>query len=108
MEWAKSEKTLDVLQLGQCIDSKATAPEVDKTLAEGRALEVNGTPTLFINGRRIPNVVDWPTMRTIIDYEIEYQKTAKNAGEDCGCDMKLVLPGMDQPKTLPLTPPKKN
>ena len=108
MEWAKTQKTLDVLQLGQCMDSKATAPEVDRTLAEGHTLEVGGTPTLFINGRRIPNVVDWPTLRTIIDYEIEYQKTAKNAGEDCGCDMKLSLPGLDTQKTPPLVLPKKN
>jgi protein-disulfide isomerase len=108
MEWAKSQKTLDVLQLGACMDTKATAAEVDKTVAEGRALEVGGTPTLFVNGRRIPNVVDWPTLRAIIDFEIEYQKTAKNAGEDCGCDLKLSLPGMDAQKTVPLIPPKKN
>jgi len=108
MEWGKSQKSLDVLQLGQCLDSKATSGEVDKTLAEGRALEVGGTPTLFVNGRRIPNVIDWPNLRTIIDYEIEYQKTAKNAGEDCGCDMKLSLPGLDSQKTVPLVLPKKN
>ncbi|MGO9260134.1 MAG: thioredoxin domain-containing protein [Bryobacteraceae bacterium] len=108
MEWAKGQKTLDVLQLGQCMDTKATAAEVDKTIAEGRALEVGGTPTLFVNGRRIPNTIDWPNLRNIIDYEIEYQKTAKNAGEDCGCDMKLSLPGMDAQKTVPLIPPKKN
>jgi protein-disulfide isomerase len=108
MEWAKGQKSLDVLQLGQCIDTKATAGEVDRTLAEGHELQVSGTPTLFVNGRRIPNVVDWPTLRSIIDYEIEYQKTAKNAGEDCGCDMKLSLPGMDAQKTAPLLPPKKN
>jgi protein-disulfide isomerase len=108
MEWAKGQKALDVLQLGQCMDSKATAPEVEKTLAEGRALEVGGTPTLFINGRRIAVSIDWPTLRNIIDYEIEYQKTAKNAGEDCGCDVKLSLPGMDAQKIPPLGPPKKN
>jgi hypothetical protein len=36
--------------------------------------------------------VDWPALRSIIDYEIEYQKTARNAGEDCGCELKL--PGL--------------
>ena len=108
LEWAKGQKTLDVLQLSNCIDTKATAADIDKTIAEGRALDVGGTPTLFVNGRRIPNAVDWPTLRTIIDYEIDYQKTAKNAGEDCGCDMKLNLPGMDTQKTTPLVPPKKN
>jgi len=107
MGWAKTQKTLDVLELGNCISTKATAADVDKTLAEGHALEINGTPTLFVNGRRIPNVVDWNTLRSIIDYEIEYQKTAKNAGEDCGCDMKLNLPGMDTQKSGPLVPPKK-
>ncbi len=107
MQWAKGQKTLDVLQLGNCLGTKATAAEVDKTLAEGHALQINGTPTLFVNGRRIPNVVDWATLRNIIDYEIEYQKTAKNAGEDCGCDMKLSVPGLDTQKTSPLFPPKK-
>jgi len=28
-------------------------------------------------------------MKFVIDFEIGYQKTAKNAGEDCGCDVKL-------------------
>ncbi|HTX39667.1 MAG TPA: thioredoxin domain-containing protein [Bryobacteraceae bacterium] len=107
MQWAKGQKTLDVLQLGNCLGTKATAAEVDKTIAEGHALQINGTPTLFVNGRRIPNLVDWATLRNIIDYEIEYQKTAKNAGEDCGCDMKLSVPGLDTQKTSPMFPPKK-
>ena len=100
MEWAKGEKDIDVLQLGRCMDTKATEAEVDKNLAEGRALEVNATPTLFVNGRRIAQIIDWPNLRAIIDYEIEYQKTAKNAGEDCGCELKLDTPGTPQ-KTLP-------
>jgi protein-disulfide isomerase len=100
MEWAKGEKDIDVLQLNQCMDTKATEAEVDKNLAEGHALEVVGTPTLFVNGRRIPQVIDWPNLRGIIDYEIEYQKTAKNAGEDCGCELKLDTPGLPQ-KTPP-------
>jgi len=102
LEWAKTEKELDALQLGRCLDTKATADEVDRTLAEGRALGVNSTPTLFINGRRIQEKVDWPTLRAIIDNEIEYQKVAKNAGEDCGCELKLNVPGVPTtPKLLP-------
>ncbi len=56
---------------------------------KARALEITGTPTLFVNGRRLSQSIDWPNLRAIIDYEIEYQKTAKNAGEDCGCELKL-------------------
>lgn len=103
MEWAKGQKNLDSLQLGQCMETKATEKEVDKDLAEGRELQVDRTPTLFVNGRRINSTIDWPNLRSIIDYEIEYQKTAKNAGENCGCDLQLNLPGLQQEKkTLPL------
>ena len=107
LEWAKTQKDLDVLQLGQCMETKATAAEVDKDIAEGRALQVDRTPTLFINGRRINSTIDWPSLRNIIDFEIEYQKTAKNAGENCGCETQLSLPGMQKDKTPRLGAPKK-
>jgi protein-disulfide isomerase len=92
-EFAKG-KEIDALQLGRCLDTRATEAEVNQSIAEASALNVNSTPTLFINGRRIVGRVDWPTLRNIIDYEIEYQKTAKNAGEDCACEVKL--PGLAQ------------
>jgi protein-disulfide isomerase len=95
MEWAKGDKDIDVLQLGRCIDTKATEAEVDKNVAEGRALDINATPTLFVNGRRIPQAIDWTNLRGIVDFEIEYQKTAKNAGEAC-CEVKLDTPGLPQ------------
>ncbi len=93
LEFAKGEKDLDTLQLTSCIDNKATEAEVDKDIADGHAVKVDSTPTLFINGRRIASAAEWPTLKAIIDYEIEYQKTAKNAGEDCGCSVSLDLPG---------------
>jgi protein-disulfide isomerase len=91
--WAKDTQGIDSLQLGQCMETKATEKDVAEDQAEGEKLEVGGTPTLFINGRRISNVVDWPSLKNIIDYEIEYQKTAHNAGDDCGCTLELKLPG---------------
>ena len=101
--WAQEEKTLDALQLTSCMDSRATEAEVDKDIADGRALKVDSTPTLFINGRRIASAAEWPMLQTIIDYEIDYQRTAKNAGEDCGCSIKLDLPGA--PKAAPPVAP---
>jgi len=98
MEWAKGEKDIDALALARCLDNKETLGEVDKNIADGQAVAVSGTPTLFINGRRIAQTIDWPSLRSIIDYEVEYQKTAKNAGEDCGCDLKLDLPGLPSKK----------
>jgi len=108
MEWAKVKTAVDSPKLAACMDSRATEAEVNQSQAEGRALGVDQTPMLFVNGRRIPGQVDWPALKNIIDYEIEYQKTAKNAGEDCGCDLKLNLPGQTPAKTTtPLIPPKK-
>jgi protein-disulfide isomerase len=107
LDWAKGQKDIDSLQLSQCMQTKATEKEVDDDLAQGRELQVDRTPTLFVNGRRINSTIDWPNLRSIIDYEMDYQKTAKNAGENCGCDLQLKLPGMpEENKTLPLAPKK--
>jgi protein-disulfide isomerase len=93
MEFAKAkEKEIDTLQLSRCMDARATEAEVDKNIAEGKALQVNSTPTMFVNGRRLVGQVEWPNLRQIIENEIEYQKTARNAGEDCGCEVKLPTP----------------
>ncbi len=91
LEFAKG-KEIDAIQLSQCLETKATEAEVDRSIAEGKGLAIRSTPTMFINGRRLEGQVPWPTLRDIIDYEIEYQKTAKNAGEDCGCEVKLSSP----------------
>jgi protein-disulfide isomerase len=107
--WAKDVKDVDAIKLGACIAGKATQAEVEKEVDEGRALDITGTPTMFINGRRISQTIDWPNLKNIIDAEIEYQKTAKNAGDDCGCEVKLDIPGMPQTKTpvIPAAPKKK-
>jgi protein-disulfide isomerase len=94
--WVKTQKDVDALQFGQCFDTKATEADVNKSLEMGRALDVNSTPTMFINGRRIAQAIDWPNLKNIIDYEIEYQKTAKDAGDDCGCTLDLGLPGISK------------
>ncbi len=105
LTWAKDNKSLDSVKLGACMDTKATQAEVEKEMEEGRALDITGTPTLFINGRRIGQTIEWPNLKMIIDTEIEYQKTAKNAGDDCGCEVKLDVPGM--PAQTPALPPVK-
>jgi protein-disulfide isomerase len=91
IEFARS-KDVDTIQLSRCLETRATEGEVDRSLAEGKALNIRSTPTLFLNGRRLEGQLPWPNLREIIDNEIEYQKTAKNAGEDCGCEVKLPSP----------------
>jgi protein-disulfide isomerase len=96
LEFAKGVKDIDTMQLERCMDSKATAPEIEKSVAEAKALGVSATPTLFVNGRQlVGQQATWANLRPVIDYEIEYQKTAKNAGEDCGCEVKLPSPTLN-------------
>ena len=97
LAWAKDRKELKADELSACMDSASIVKEVDDEMAKGKTADVGGTPTMFVNGRRIPNSVEWANLKSIIDNEIEYQKLAKNAGEDCGCEVKLDLPGLPKP-----------
>ena len=70
LAWA-GQNGLDARRLGSCIETKASEPEVDRSLAEGRSLGVRGTPTLFINGRKIGGLA-WPDLELVIRKELEY------------------------------------
>ena len=67
--WA-GENTLDSVKLGQCVDTKATEPEVAASIAEGIAMGVSGTPTLFINGRKIGGLA-WQDLQLVINKDLE-------------------------------------
>jgi protein-disulfide isomerase len=89
LEFAKT-KAIEPIQLNACIDNKATEGEIDRSIAEGRSLGVNSTPTMFVNGRRVVGQVPWQQLKGIIDHEIEYQKTHAG-GEKC-CEVTLPSP----------------
>jgi protein-disulfide isomerase len=89
IDWA-GKNGLDTLQLTRCIDTKATEAEVRKTMAEGRALGIDKTPTLFINGRKL-DPQPWQGLEAALRFELDYQKTANNAGEKC-CE--VTIPGV--------------
>ena len=100
LDWAKGKDTLDSLKLTRCIDTKETDAEVAQSMEEAKKLQIIQTPMFFVNGRRMAGAIDWPTMKHVIDDEIQYQKTAKNAGEDCGCS--VTLPSIGAPTAAPL------
>jgi protein-disulfide isomerase len=75
LAWA-AENGVDAVKLGRCIDTKASEPEVDRSIAEGRALGVAGTPTLFINGRKIGGLM-WPDLQMVINKELEYTSPSR-------------------------------
>jgi protein-disulfide isomerase len=73
MEWA-GQNGVDTVQLGRCVDNKVTEPEVDRTVAMGRELGVDATPTLFLNGRKlVDQLAQWQALQQLIPLEIDHQ-----------------------------------
>jgi protein-disulfide isomerase len=91
VEWAAG-KGLDATQLGVCMDNRSTEAEVNRSIAEARALQVNQTPTLFINGRPLPGNFPWEQLKTFIDLELQRAKTTGEEVEKC-CQISLPTPG---------------
>jgi protein-disulfide isomerase len=80
--WAGTEG-IDGVQLARCVDNKQTDGEVSRNIAEGRALGVDSTPTLFINGRKIANSLDANVLRQLIEIELQHQAVVADGGEKC-------------------------
>src|SRR6202790_544035 len=92
LSFATNAKDLDTLQLGRCMDTKATEAEVNASIAEARELKVDATPTMFLNGRRLVGNYPWPNLEQIINGELNYQKTTATASNDKCCEIKIPSP----------------
>jgi len=90
-EFLKTVPDMDGMQLGRCLDTNATEAEVNASIAEGKSLRIDGTPTTFLNGRRLIGSYPWPNLQQLIEGELNYQKSAQNAGEKC-CEVKIPSP----------------
>jgi protein-disulfide isomerase len=91
MEFAAG-KGVDALKLTGCVERGETEAAIGKSIQKGQSVGVASTPTIFINGRKLGGSHKWEQLKQIIDYEIDYQKVAKNAGDDCGCDVTVPFP----------------
>ncbi|HEY7337351.1 MAG TPA: thioredoxin domain-containing protein [Bryobacteraceae bacterium] len=88
MEWA-GKNGVDAVQLGRCVDSKATEAEVNRTVAMGRELGVDATPTLYLNGRKlVDQMAQWQTLQQLITLELDHQAKAAEEAEKC-CTVEI-------------------
>jgi protein-disulfide isomerase len=85
-----TEKGLDGMQLGHCLDTKATEAEVNKEIAEAHTLQISMTPTAFLNGRKLEGGLPWQTMDQLIKLELDHQAQAAIANDKC-CEVNLKL-----------------
>jgi len=68
------ELGLDTAKFNQCLDSSKYGERVSEGVAEGGALGVNSTPTIFINGRRLSGAQPYEVFEAIIDEELARTK----------------------------------
>lgn len=71
---AEFEKTknLDAAKLNACIAQPDIAGAIQKSLAEAGAVGVNGTPTMFMNGRKVVGNLPPDQIRKTIQTEVDY------------------------------------
>ncbi len=62
---------LDGSKFDSCLDSGKYTQEVKKDLSDGAKYGVEGTPTFFINGIKIPGAVPFEQFKQIIDNELK-------------------------------------
>ena len=68
--FAKQEH-LDQIKWNACLADPANDRKVTATLAEGRQLGVEQTPTLFVNGRLLSGALDADQMNYLIELEVK-------------------------------------
>jgi protein-disulfide isomerase len=72
---------LDTAQFAACLDDPATSDEVLADFTEGQRLSVSGTPTFFINGRRVVGAQPYQAFQVVIDEEIAAARNTTPASE---------------------------
>lgn len=64
----------DAASYDACVQSQETADRVKASIVQGQSLGVNGTPTLFVNGRRVVGGVSIDSLEAAISNELEFAR----------------------------------
>jgi protein-disulfide isomerase len=72
------QSALEAEAFKSCMASPEAGAAVNASRANGQQLDVNSTPTVFVNGRRIVGA-DAHLLKQYINYELAQQKSGKTA-----------------------------
>jgi protein-disulfide isomerase len=70
IEDAARQMGLDMKKFSKTLDAWSHRPQIDRDLEEVEKFGVQGTPTLFINGRRTQGVLPIEQLRDLVDREL--------------------------------------
>lgn len=72
---------LDIEKASNCIDNHGRATEIDLSITAGEELQIQQTPTFFINGRLVNGAVPWTTLDALIQMELQHEVQNHRASE---------------------------
>lgn len=85
---AKAENE-DAAKVASCIDSHAPAKEIEESVKRGRELQIQQTPTLFINGRMLPGALPWTSLQPVIELELNRPKDVPGPASAKCCEVEI-------------------
>ena len=83
------EQNLDTGRVARCIDSHEKSSEVEESVRNARALQIQQTPTEFINGRMIAGAVPWNTLDAILQLELNRPKEIPGPPSAKCCEVSI-------------------
>jgi predicted DsbA family dithiol-disulfide isomerase len=75
-----AESGLDVDAFTACYDSKMHSTGVDKAFDNGKAMNLGGTPTFFINGRMVRGAKPYEQLKLVVEEELARVREDSNVG----------------------------
>jgi protein-disulfide isomerase len=69
----------DPAKIQSCAETPATAERITRSQQLGQSIGITGTPTLFVNGRRIgnPGAAQYEALKAVVSFEADQVDTAK-------------------------------
>ena len=64
------DQGLDPSKFLSCLDTHAMAANVSDSMKAGQGLQIQQTPTTFVNGRELSGAIEWKTLNEVIQMEL--------------------------------------
>lgn len=77
------QQQVDPAKVRSCMDTHASAAQVNKDIEEGKKLDITVTPTFYINGRPLAGAIPWDSIDTLIHLELNRPKEISSPMAKC-------------------------
>jgi protein-disulfide isomerase len=87
------EQALDQAKVAACLDNHTASAEIDKSIELARRLQVQQTPTFFVNGRLETGALPWDRLAALIDFELNRPKEFSTPVPEKCCEVLIPKVG---------------